>query len=143
MASCRSRWPPSPNWTRRLPRRRMTPMPSTTSISAKNPTYSGETSRACAVMAFPLLRKKRLWRQARGFGQAEHEVEVLHHGARSALAEIVEQGHQPRLPRRVRAEDVELHAVGAVEPFRLERLERSRLFKRRHFDEALARRSEE
>src|SRR5262245_46178531 len=45
----------------------------------------------------------------------EHQVEVLHGGARRALAEIVVDGDQRGLRASVVGKDVEPHAVGVVE----------------------------
>src|SRR5579859_8008499 len=76
--------------------------------------------------------------EAGGLIKSQHQVEVLHGGARGALAEIVEQCHQPRLLQLVGAEDVELHSVGAVQALRRQRRERSRLLETCDLDKALA-----
>ena len=73
-----------------------------------------------------------------GLVETEHQVEVLHRGARRPLAEIVEERDQTRLARRLRAEDIELHLVGAVQRLRLQAGEGGRLLQRGDRDEAFA-----
>src|SRR5690606_15759607 len=46
---------------------------------------------------------------------AEQQVEILHRRARRALAEVVEQGDEPRLAGRFVGEHEQPHAVGAVQ----------------------------
>src|SRR3546814_17003950 len=52
--------------------------------------------------------------------EPQHEVHVLHRGARGSLAEVVEHGGQHRLVVGGVAEDIEAQVVGAVEAFRSE-----------------------
>src|SRR3546814_5521479 len=54
--------------------------------------------------------------------EPQHEVHVLHRGARGSLAEVVEHGGQHRLVVGGVAEDIEAQVVGAVEAFGVEAL---------------------
>ena len=82
--------------------------------------------------------------QANGFSspirllESQHEIEVLHRSPRSAFAEIVEQGHEPRLAVFFRPAHVELHAVGTVQILRRQRAERSGFVQRVDLDKRLA-----
>ena len=53
---------------------------------------------------------------------AEHQADVLHGGARGALAEVVEPGDQHRCAVLLAAEHPQLHQVGVVERQRIEPL---------------------
>src|SRR3546814_17670449 len=55
--------------------------------------------------------------------EPQHEVHVLHRGARGSLAEVVEHGGQHRLVVGGVAEDIEAQVVGAVEAFGVEALQ--------------------
>src|SRR3546814_19764836 len=61
--------------------------------------------------------------------EPQHEVHVLHRGARGSLAEVVEHGGQHRLVVGGVAEDIEAQVVGAVEAFGVERSEERRVGK--------------
>ena len=53
----------------------------------------------------------RLKTQARGFGQAAHDIEVLDRRPARAFAEIVEPGDEASVPAALVAEDGQLHCV--------------------------------
>ena len=62
--------------------------------------------------------------------QSQHERQILHGGARRALAEIVEPGDEDGLPAARIGADEKLEVVGAVERLRLDAA-RLRLFSTR------------
>src|SRR5215472_17567706 len=76
--------------------------------------------------------------KARGLVQPQHQVKVLHGSTRSALAEIVEHSDKPRLLKLVGAEYIELHHVGAVQCFGLQRRDRGSFLERSYLHKALA-----
>ena len=59
-------------------------------------------------------------RLARGDLQPQHQLQVLHGGAGSALAEIVEPRDDHRLAARLIGEDADFQIVGAVQRLRLQ-----------------------
>ena len=55
--------------------------------------------------------------QTGGFRQSQHDIEILHRSAASALAQIVERRHDPRLLRLFISKNIECQAVGACQDF--------------------------